>query len=397
MTFAGRRVVLGVSGGIACYKACTIARRLAESGARVDVVLTAAAREFVRPVTFEALTGRPVLVSLWERERALSHIELPRDADLVILAPATANLVARLAQGLADDLLTTVMLANEAPVLIAPAMNDRMYAHPATQANLATLMERGWIVLGPAVGSLAEGPSERPGRMVEPEEILVHAERMLRSRDSRLSGKRVVVTAGPTREYLDAVRVITNPSSGRMGYAVAEAAFARGAEVTLISGPTTLPVPPGVRSSRVETTAEMKASVQNSVAGADLLVMAAAPADFRPKERAQGKVPRTEGALNIELEATEDVLLATAGKRSRGMLVVGFALEGEGGIETAREKLRRKKLDLIVLNHAEDPEGGFEVHTNRVTLVTEHDAEELGVLPKRETAERILDSVEAMM
>lgn len=397
MTLAGRRVVLGVSGGIACYKACTIARRLAESGAAVDVVLTASAQEFVRPVTFEALSGRPVLTSLWERGRALSHIDLPHGADLVILAPATANLVARLAHGLADDLLTTIMLANEAPVLIAPAMNDRMYAHPATQANLAMLHERGWLVIGPDVGPLAEGPSERPGRMVEPEEIMLHAERLIRSAESKLNGKRVVVTAGPTREYLDPVRVVTNPSSGRMGYAVAEAAFVRGADVILISGPTALGVPAGVRTDWVETTAEMKESVERSVGRADLLVMAAAPADFRPRERRGDKVPRSGGGLSVDLEPTEDILASTVRRRAKGALAVGFALESGAGMDSAREKLRRKKLDLMVLNSATDPEGGFESETNRATLVTERDAEELGVLPKREVAERILDRVEAMM
>src|SRR5438093_3825365 len=220
MPFAGRHVVLGVSGGIACYKSCTLARRLTEAGAAVDVVLTAAAAEFVRPVTFEALTGRPVLTSLWERDRALAHIGLAREADLVIVAPATANVLARAAMGMADDLLTALLLARTGPVLAAPAMNDAMYAHPATTANLKILAGRGWHLAGPEVGALAEGPSERPGRRSEPETIMAAAAGVIgRGEAGKWAGKRVVITAGPTREHLDPVRVITNPSSGRMGYA----------------------------------------------------------------------------------------------------------------------------------------------------------------------------------
>ncbi|MBE0591505.1 MAG: bifunctional phosphopantothenoylcysteine decarboxylase/phosphopantothenate--cysteine ligase CoaBC, partial [Gemmatimonadales bacterium] len=297
MTLRGRRVVLGVSGGIACYKSCTLARRLTDLGAAVDVVLTAAATEFVRPLTFEALTKRPVLSSMWERSRALSHLGLAHSPDLIVLAPATANLLARAALGMADDLLTAVLLATRAPVLAAPGMNDDMYAHPATQANLQTLRRRGWDILGPAVGPLAEGPSDRPGRMVEPEEILAHAERLLLQRDSALSGRRVLVTAGPTREHLDAVRVVTNPSSGKMGFALAARAFARGADVMLISGPTTLTDPVGVGTVRIETTAELEAGVRRLMPDTDILVMAAAPADYRPVERAEGKPPRVSGGL----------------------------------------------------------------------------------------------------
>ncbi|MBI4420313.1 MAG: bifunctional phosphopantothenoylcysteine decarboxylase/phosphopantothenate--cysteine ligase CoaBC, partial [Gemmatimonadetes bacterium] len=226
MSLAGRRVVLGVSGGIACYKSCTVARRLAEAGATVDVVLTPSAAEFVRPVAFEALTGRPALSSLWATGHALDHVHLAREAELLVIAPATANVLARAAQGIADDILTALLLARTGPVLAAPAMNDRMFAHPATQRNLALLVERGWVVVGPATGALAEGPSDLPGRMAEPEEIVAHVERLLRCRGSRLAGKKIVVTAGPTREPIDPVRVITNRSSGRMGYALAAAAFA---------------------------------------------------------------------------------------------------------------------------------------------------------------------------
>src|SRR5256885_1886847 len=275
MSFTDRHVVLGVSGGIACYKSCTLARSLTEAGATVDVVLTAAAAEFVRPVTFEALTGRPVLASLWERGHALAHIDLAKHPDLVIVAPATASILARAAMGMVDDLLTTLLLARaDRPVLAAPAMNDAMYANPATTANIATLTTRGWHFVGPEMGALAEGPSERPGRMSEPEAIFAAAERLLgHNNSSKWSGKRVVVTAGPTREHLDPVRVITNPSSGRMGYALAEAAYERGADVILVSGPTALQPPAGVTTHRVETTAEMQRAVATLVPRAGLLVM----------------------------------------------------------------------------------------------------------------------------
>src|SRR6266699_1316632 len=343
MSVPGRHVVLGVSGGIACYKSCTLARRLTEAGATVDVVLTAAAAEFVRPVTFEALSGRPVLTSLWERGRALAHIDLAKHPDLVILAPATASVLARAAMGMADDLLTTLLLARaDRPVLAAPAMNDAMYANPATTANIATLTTRGWHFVGPEIGALAEGPSERPGRMSEPEAIFAAAERLLgHSNSSKWSGKRVVVTAGPTREHLDPVRVITNPSSGRMGYALAEAA----------------------------------------------------PADYRPKSREGKKRPRSAGPLTVELEATPDILGSL--QRRKGMVVVGFALETGNGLANARAKLQNKALDYVILNDASEPGAGFEVTTNRVTILGRNGTQvDLPLLPKRDVAERILDVVE---
>ena len=395
-----RRVVLGVSGGIACYKSCTLARRLTEAGATVDVVMTAAAAEFVRPVTFEALTGRPVLTSLWERDRALAHVHLAKDPDLVIVAPATANLLARAAMGMADDVLTALLLARgNRIVLAAPAMNDDMYANPATTANIKTLTGRGWHFVGPEIGALAEGPSERPGRMSEPEAILAAAERLLgggplaRSNTSKWSGKRVVVTAGPTREHLDPVRVLTNPSSGRMGYALAEAAQSRGALVALVTGPTELVPPSGLSTTHVETTAEMQRAVQALVKDADALIMSAAPADFRPKTHADTKRPRTAGPLTIELEATPDILGSL--KRRKGMLVVGFALETGNGLANARTKMQNKALDFVILNDATEPGAGFEVTTNRVTILGPGGKQvDLPLLPKRDVAERILDVVE---
>lgn len=392
---AGRRVVLGVSGGIACYKACTVARRLAEAGAAVDTVLTRGAAEFVAPLTFETLTGRPVYGSLWEPGRALAHLELASGPDLIVVAPATAHLLARAAQGLADDLLTTLLLAASVPILAAPAMNDRMYAHPATAENVRRLKKRGWLLLGPGVGPLAEGPSDRPGRMVEPEEIVAHAMRLLRRSGSRLAGKRVVVTAGPTHEPLDAVRVLTNPSTGKMGFALAAAAFTRGAEVTLISGPTPLAPPPGVAVKPVRTTAEMAAAVAKALPRADVLLMAAAPADFRPLRTARDKRPRAAGAIDVSLGPTVDILESTRTRRRKTAVVVGFALEaGRDGRRRALEKLERKGLDLVVLNRADDPEGGFGRDTNRVTILTSEGSRALGVLPKHAVAEAILDEVE---
>jgi phosphopantothenoylcysteine decarboxylase / phosphopantothenate---cysteine ligase len=395
MTWAGRHVVLGVSGGIASYKSCLLARRLAERGARVDVVLTRAAAEFVRPVTFEALTGRPVLSSIWERDGALAHVRLGQEADLIVVAPATAHLVARVAQGLADDVLTSLLLAATAPILLAPAMNDEMYAKPVTQSNLRALTSRGIPTVGPEIGALAEGPSERPGRMSEPETILAHAARLLR-RGGPLVGKRVLVTAGPTRESLDPVRVVTNRSSGRMGYAVAEAAWERGAEVVLVSGPTSLPAPVGVELRRIETTAELARAVGEELPCADVLVMAAAPADWRPAEVSAAKRPRGDGALTLALEATEDVLATTQSRRKPGSIIVGFALETGGAVERGREKLRRKALDLIVVNDALEPGAGFEVETNRVTLLARDGGERvLPLMEKRAVADAILDAVEA--
>ncbi len=395
--WAGRHVVLGVSGGIACYKSCILARRLAEAGAVVDAVLTASAAEFVRPVTFGALTGRPVLTSLWERGGAVSHLQLGQQADLVLVAPATANLLARAAQGIADDLLTALLLARTAPVLLAPAMNDEMYANPATQRNLAALRSRGFAVVGPEIGPLAEGPSERPGRMSEPETILAHAVRVLRGRGP-LSGRRVVVTAGPTREAIDPVRVVTNRSSGKMGYRIAEAAWARGAEVELIAGPVALPDPIGVTVRRVETTKDLERAVADSLPSADVLVMAAAPADFRPATPSASKQPRTDGALAIPMEPTDDVLDATEERRKPGSMMVGFALETGDAVAKGRAKLERKHLDLIVVNDALEFGAGFEHDTNRVALLDREGG--MQILPlqsKEQVAEAILDAVEAWL
>jgi phosphopantothenoylcysteine decarboxylase/phosphopantothenate--cysteine ligase len=386
MPVAGRHVVLGVSGGIACYKSCTLARRLTEHGLKVDVVMTAGATEFVRPLTFEALTGRPVLTSLWEPDRALAHIGLAKAPDVIVVAPATAQLLARAAMGMADDLLTALLLARNGSILAAPAMNDAMYAHPATQANLTTLAARGWEFIGPDSGPLAEGPSERPGRMSEPDAIFAAVLRRL-GVASRWAGRKVIVSAGPTREHLDPVRILTNPSSGRMGFALAEAARDRGA------GPTPLAPPTGVETVRVETTTEMQQAIQGALADADALFMAAAPADYRPARRASRKRPRGGGRMTLALEPTPDILVSL--KRPAGCLMVGFALETGGGLPRAREKLRSKRLDYVVLNDALEPGAGFEVTTNRVTILGRSGGPtNLPLLAKRDVAQRILDLVE---
>lgn len=388
MTFSGRRVVLGVSGGIASYKACTIARRLTQAGAKVDVVLTASGAEFVRPVTFEALTGRPVFTSLWDRDRALDHIRLAQDVDLIIVAPATANIIARAAQGIADDVLTAILLASDVKVLLAPAMNDRMFANQPTQENLAVLRAKSWQVVGPAVGDLAEGESELPGRMSEPEEIVIEAERILGA--GSLVGKRVVVTAGPTREPLDPVRVVSNRSSGLMGFELARAAYALGADVSVIAG-TTVAVPPlGPALIRVETTADLARAVGSEIEDADILIMAAAPADYAAVEVSTEKRPRGDGPISVNMESTPDVLLSTKDRRKAGCYCIGFALETGDGLERARKKMRLKNLDMIVYNRVDQADGGMESADNKVVLLTPTGEKDLPLMSKRLVADEIL-------
>lgn len=396
--FAGRRVVLGVSGGIAAYKSIQLARDLTVAGATVDVVLTAGAGEFVRPLPFEALTGRPVHTDIYARGEALAHIRLAREASLVVIAPATANFMARAAAGMADDLLSAVLLATEAPVLVCPAMNDRMYAHPQTRANLERLRAIGYTLAGPAAGPLAWGEGEGEGRMLEPEAILDHCARALED-PSALAGKRVVVTAGPTREPLDPVRFLGNRSSGRMGYALAASAWRRGARVTLISGPSALPTPTGVERLPVETAAEMRDAVAAALPDADALIMAAAVADFRPARPSPQKVKKEKGSPpELTLESTDDVLLATRDLRPDGCVTVGFALETETPVEHGRAKLGRKDLDLLVVNDATEPGAGFEVETNRVVLLDRGGgADELPLMTKHEVADEILDRVAALI
>ena len=396
--FAGRRVLLGVCGGIAAYKAVQLARDLTLAGAAVDVVLTGGAQEFVRPMTFEALTGRPVHTSLYPSGDPNLHIRLAREADAVLVAPATANFLARAAAGMASDLLSAVLLATDAPVVLCPAMNDRMYAHPATQDNLLRLRGFGYVLAGPATGPLAWGEGEGPGRMLEPGEILAHAGRALEG-EGPLGGVRIVVTAGPTREPIDPVRYIGNRSSGRMGYEVAAAAWRRGADVVLVTGPSQLEPPSGVDVRRVESAAEMRDAVAAVLPHAHALVMAAAVADFRPADPADEKLKKEAGGVPmIHLERTADVLASTRELRRPDAVVVGFALETQDVVANGRRKLVAKGLDLLVVNDAREPGAGFEVATNRVTfLEPDRDDDELPLMSKAEVADRILDRVEALI
>jgi phosphopantothenoylcysteine decarboxylase/phosphopantothenate--cysteine ligase len=396
--YAGKRIVLGVAGGIASYKTAWLARLLHKAGAEVDVVMTRAATEFVGAVTFEALTGRPVHTGLFDAGRALDHIALARAADCIVVAPATADLMARAATGQADDLLTAVLLATEAPVLLVPAMNDRMWAHAQTRANAAHLRGLGYRLLDPDDGLLAAGEGSGPGRMPEPETIFAHVGRLL-ARGQRLEGRTVLVTAGPTREPIDPVRFLSNYSSGKMGVAIAAAAWRRGARVTLVAGPLAVSVPVGVTHVPVQSTTEMRDAVAAHVGGADVLVMAAAPADYQPAERAAGKLKKTGAPRAIELRETPDILVSTRDARREGAVVVGFALETDDLLANARKKLDGKGLDMVVLNAANEPGAGFAVDTNRVTIVTRGAAqpEQLPLLDKRDVADAILDRVEVLL
>ena len=395
--FAGRRVLLGVTGGIASYKAGWLARLLAQAGAEVDVVLTAGAQEFVQPLTFEGLTGREAYSDLFAAGHALDHIRLAREAHAVVIAPATADFMARAASGQANDLLSAILLATTAPVLFVPAMNDRMWAHPQTQRNTAHLRDIGYSVLEPELGMLAAGEGSGPGRMPEPETILVHVGRTLEER-GELTGRQVLVTAGPTREPVDPVRFISNRSSGKMGAAVAAAAWRRGAEVTLIAGPLEIVLPVGVRHIAVETTEEMRDAVIRAMAETDVLVMAAAPSDFRIEAPASAKLKRAAGPPSLAFTPTPDILEESRGHRRDGAVIVGFALETGNAVATGREKLERKSLDLLVINDALEPGAGFAVDTNRVTFVGRSgEPEELPLMSKSEVAERLLDRVEALL
>ena len=395
--FHGRRVLLGITGGIASYKAAWLARLLTQAGADVDVVMTRSATEFVGAVTLEALTGRPVHTALIAAGHALDHIKLARAADVVVVAPCTADFLARAVHGQADDLLSACLLATPAPVLLVPAMNDRMWAHPQVRRNGEHARSLGYHVLEPDDGPLAAGEGSGPGRMPEPETILAHVGRLL-ERDGALAGRRVVVTAGPTREPLDPVRYLTNHSSGRMGVALAGAAWRRGADVTLIAGPLQVPVPPSVRLRPVETTQEMHDAVAATLPDADVLIMAAAPADFRPAQVAAQKIKRGEGALSVALTPNADILAGTRALRREGAVIVGFALETTDLEANARRKLSAKELDLIVLNDATEPGAGFGVDTNRVTLLArDGSSEALPLMPKSDVADAILDRVARLL
>lgn len=394
--FGGARILLGVSGGIAAYKAGWVARLLAAAGADVDVVMTRAATQFIAPLTFEALTGRAVHTDIFSPGHALDHIHLAREVDIVAVAPATADFLARAAHGRADDLLAACLLATTSPVILFPAMNDAMWAHPQTQRNATHLRDIGYTLVDPDVGALAAGEGSGPGRLPEPDTIVAHIARALD--DASLRGRTIVVTAGPTREPVDPVRFLSNRSSGKMGAAIASAAWRRGATVVLIAGPLEVPDPVGPSIVRVETTEQMAEAVRQALPGANALVMAAAPADFRAADPASGKIKKSGGPASIALAATTDILACTVRHRPPGLVTVGFALETDHLIESARAKLADKQLDFIVANSAHEPDAGFGADTNRVTILgADGSSDALPVMPKTALADQILDRVEALL
>jgi phosphopantothenoylcysteine decarboxylase/phosphopantothenate--cysteine ligase len=397
-----KRILLGVTGGVAAYKAAFLASRLTQAGAIVDVVMTEAATRLVAPLTFQAVTRRAVYTDMFELtvgqnpdEVQIPHISLAKSADLLLIAPATGNTMARLAHGLADNLLTAIALATPAPSLIAPAMESDMWAHPATQANVATLKERGASFVGPAAGHLASG-AEGLGRMSEPEEILEMA-RVVLGQGGDLAERRVVVSAGGTREAIDPVRFVSNHSSGKMGYALALAARDRGAHVTLVAAPTRLADPVGVETAHVESATAMRDAVLSACEGADALVMAAAVADYRPVETAAQKIKKDGDRLTLQLGRTPDILAEVARLREAGRgpkVAVGFAAETEDLLENARDKLQRKRLELIAANDVSAADAGFAVDTNRVTLLSaDGSIEALPLMAKENVAHEIWDRV----
>lgn len=389
----GRQVLLVVTGGIAAYKSADLVRRLREAGGEVRVVMTDSARRFVGPVTFEALSGSPVLEDVWERP--LAHVELGKEADVAVVAPATADFLARMAAGRADDLAAATLLAAACPVVACPAMNTRMWEHPATRENVRALRERGVHLVGPEEGELAEGETGM-GRMSEPPVIVAETARVVGGAGSPLSGLRVVVTAGPTRAPIDPVRFVSNASSGRMGFALAAAAWRRGADVRLVAGPTAVEPPHGPTLRRVRESPEMLEALRDELDGAAVLLMAAAVSDFVARSVADRKIRKGSGPPELDLEPGPDLLAETRPLREEGgVLSLGFALETDAGEERALEKLRGKGLDFIALNEAGAPDAGMEAETNRVTLFDRWGGrEEMPLLRKEEVAERILERIE---
>jgi phosphopantothenoylcysteine decarboxylase/phosphopantothenate--cysteine ligase len=388
------KIVLGVTGCIGAYKAAELVRALKKRGYDVQVILTKNAKEFVTPLTLETLSELPVITDLFGpvREEGIRHISLTEEASLFLVAPCSADVVAKLALGIADDFLTTFALANRAPTMIAPAMNTNMLAHPAVAQNLETLRARGVEIIEPGEGWLACGWMGK-GRLAEPEEIVKRVEERL-STVGDLEGVRVLVSAGPTAEPLDPVRVLTNRSSGKMGFRVAERARARGAKVVLVSGPSSEPIPHGVEVLRVQTAAEMKDAILGRLDDVDVVIMAAAVADYKPEVRATQKIKKNEKPLTLKLVRTDDILMAVAGNRRKDHTIVGFAAETESLEENAREKLSKKKLDLIVANDVSRKDSGFEVDTNQATVFrADGGVRKLPLMTKLALADEILDEV----
>jgi phosphopantothenoylcysteine decarboxylase/phosphopantothenate--cysteine ligase len=397
----GKKILLGITGSIAVYKAADLASRLTQSGAQVDVVLTASAEKFVAPLTFQSVTGRRAYTDadLWGNEAHVLHVSLGKTADALVIAPCTANTIAKLAHGEADNLLTVLALAARCPTLIAPAMDGGMYDHPATQENLGKLKERGVTIIGPADGHLASGLIGK-GRMTEPAELIGHI-CLLLGRRGLLAAKKVVITAGGTQEPLDPVRMLTNRSSGKQGYALAQAALDAGGEVILISTPTSLIPPVGARLVNVETARQMLEAVLTESANADALIMAAAVADFRPKKAAGIKMKKRDGIPQIELEETEDILKTVAVQRSgkkRPYIIMGFAAESRDLLENASEKLKSKRIDMIATNDISSGDAGFSVETNRITLLFANGKQEVyPLMSKSEVAEIIMQHIATLL
>tara|TARA_B100000029_G_scaffold142124_1_gene137290 strand:- start:6789 stop:7988 length:1200 start_codon:yes stop_codon:yes gene_type:complete len=383
-----KHIVLGVTGSIASYKAVDLASKLTQAGALVDTILTYGATQFVTPLAFRSITHRDVITDLYDLDSEFSneHVALARQADIITIVPATVNCIAKLAWGMADDPLTTTVVATEAPLLIAPAMDGNMYSHPATQDNLTTLKSRGVVIIGPDQGHLASGLTGR-GRLVEPSVLVGHISATL-GKNGDLSGKKIVISAGGTQEPIDPVRVITNNSSGKMGYAIAEAARDRGAEVVLISAPTTLAPPASITVKNVTTAAEMCDLVLSEVSDSDVLIMSAAVADYTPTTSAAQKIKKSDSGLTIDLTKTIDIL-----EKAQGNFVkVGFSAESENLVPNAKEKIGRKSLDLIVANDITDPDSGFGKDTNKVVIIDKQlQSESLPVLSKYEVGNEILD------
>ena len=389
-----KTIVLGVTGGIAAYKAAEIASQLTQAGAKVNVIMTEEAVQFISAVTFRALTGRPVVTEMFDlaSEFSIEHVSLAKAADIVVIAPATANIIAKLAAGIADEMLCCTVLATKAPVLIAPAMETNMYTNPITQENLSKLRARDFVIVGPATGWLASGKVGL-GRLADINDIIGSVRQVL-GRGGDLTGRHIVVTAGGTQEPVDPVRYLSNRSSGKMGYALAEAARDRGAKVTLISAPTSLPEPVGVNVIRVCTAEEMRQAVENVTLQADSLIMAAAVADYRPRKRAKDKIKKGKAGLTLELECTSDILGTVKGD----FIKVGFAAESSNVLENARAKLKQKRLDLVVANDITASDSGFGTDTNRVTIIDRKGKiDSLPLLSKREVADRVLDQVAALL
>ena len=392
MLLKEKHIVLGVTGSIAAYKIASLASMLVKRQADVTVIMTPNATNFINPITFESLTGNKCLVDTFDRnfEFQVEHVSLAKQTDVVLVAPASANVIAKAAHGIADDMLTTTLLACTCPKIFAPAMNTRMYENPVVQDNMKRLQDYGMEVIDAAEGYLACGDTGA-GKMPEPEALMEAIVRALTQKD--LTGKRILVTAGPTQERLDPVRYISNHSTGKMGYAIASTAVRRGAKVTLVSGKTSLSYPAGVEAVPVESAADMAAAVKGAADEQDVIIMAAAVADYRPAEVADEKMKKKDGELSIALERTEDILAWLGAHRRPGLFLCGFSMETEHLLENSRQKLEKKNIDMIVANNLKQEGAGFGTDTNVVTLLTRGETRELPLLSKEDVADRLLDHI----